>query len=115
MSTRFVPEVGHWYAHRDKGQMFQVVAIDEHAGVIDIQDLDGDVDEIELDSWRAMSLDRAEAPEDSNGPIDDVEADNLGYGSDAESAGRDLRIPIEELRALPADADDAEDEEALNR
>lgn len=110
MSTRPAPEVGHWYSHRDKGQMFQVVAIDEHAGVIDIQELDGDVDEIDLDSWRAMPLDLAEAPEDPSGAMDDVEADDLGYGSDSESDGRELRTPINELRALPADADDAEDE-----
>ena len=110
MSTRLVPEVGLWYAHRDKGQMFQVVAIDEHAGVIDIQDLDGDVDEIEIDSWRAMPLDRAEPPENSSGAVDDVEADDLGFGSDSESDGRGLRSPIDELRALPADAEDPEDE-----
>ncbi len=110
MSTRLLPEVGLWYAHRDKGQTFQVVAIDEHGGVVEIQDHDGDVDEIDLDSWRTMSLERAEAPEGWTGPLDDTEADDLGYGSDSDSAGRESRNPIDELRALPSEPEDAEDE-----
>ena len=29
MPTRLMPEIGRWYAHRDKGLVFQVVAVDE--------------------------------------------------------------------------------------
>ena len=50
MVTRLLPEIGRWYAHRDKGEIFQVVAVDDHARVVEIQDVDGDVDEIELDA-----------------------------------------------------------------
>lgn len=113
MTTRLIPEVGHWYSHRDKGQMFQVVAVDEDEGFVEIQDFDGDVDEIDLDSWFAMPIDPAEAPEDWTGPVDDVETDDLGYASQADVPARDWRAPIDELPAQPQEAieaDEADDE-----
>ena len=117
MSTRLLPEVGLWYAHRDKGQMFQVVAIDEEEGVVETQNFDGDVDEIDLDSWHAMPLARAEPPEDSTGPADDPDADDRGYASDTETSGRDWRGPLDELPAQPQDASESDegDDDALAR
>lgn len=79
MVNRLQPVVGHWYAHRDKGELFQVVALDEEAGTIEIQEFDGGIDEIDIDEWRAMPVDMAAAPEDWSGPVDDVEPDEFGY------------------------------------
>jgi hypothetical protein len=109
MGTRMIPEVGHWYAHRDKGQMFQVVAYDEDDGYIEIQDFDGDVDELDLDSWFAMPLDPAEAPEDWSGPVDDVEAQDLSDASGTERSARDWRSPIDEFPAQVQEATEAEE------
>lgn len=109
MSTRTLPEVGLWYAHRDKGQLFQVVAVDEEDGVIEIQDFDGDVDEFDLDTWHAMPLVRAEAPEDWTGPVDEVAADDLGYSLEADTGARDWRAPLDELPAQPQEAIEADD------
>jgi uncharacterized protein DUF6763 len=109
MSTRLLPEVGLWYAHRDKGQLFQVVAVDEDEGVVEIQDFDGDVDEFDLDIWHSMPLLRAEAPEDSTGPVDDVAAEDLGYSPEGETSARDWRAPLDEFAAQPQEAVEAED------
>jgi hypothetical protein len=79
MSHRLQPIVGNWYAHRDKGDVFQVVAYDEDDGTVEIQEFDGDLDEVDLDTWRAMPIEAAEPPEDWSGPVDDVEPDELGY------------------------------------
>ncbi len=79
MSHRLQPIVGNWYAHQDKGDIFQVVAIDDHDGTIDIQEFDGDLDEVDLETWRAMPIEAAAPPEDWSGPVDDVEPDELGY------------------------------------
>jgi len=62
MTTRLDPMVGQWYAHRDKGRPFQVVAVDDD-GSVETQDLDGDVDEIDRDSWFSMSLVATDEPE----------------------------------------------------
>ena len=114
MSTRLLPEVGKWYAHRDKGQMFQVVAVDEDGEFVEIQDFDGDVDELDLDSWFAMPLEPAEPPEDWSGPVDDVEADELDATGTNETGGRGWRVPIDELPGQPQEtieADEADDGE----
>ncbi len=85
MATRVLPQIGHWYSHRDKGLMFQVVALDD-GGYIEIQDYDGDVDELDLDSWLAMPLEPAAPPDDRHGPwtdIDDGAADASSVGGGA--------------------------------
>ena len=42
MSNRLPPIVGNWYSHRDKGETFQVVAVDADFRTIEIQDFDGE-------------------------------------------------------------------------
>lgn len=107
MTARLIPEVGHWYAHRDKGAMFQVVAVDEDGGWVEIQDFDGDVDEVDLDAWFAMQIDHAEAPEDWTGPVDDVESDGP---DDALSPGKtrlSLGTPLDDIASEMQDAIEA--------
>lgn len=87
MMNRLPPVVGNWYSHRDKGELFQVVALDEGSGTIEIQDFEGDLDELDLEEWRGLQVDEAEQPEDWSGPIDDVEPDELGYTDFKEIAG----------------------------
>lgn len=79
MSNRLRPLVGHWYNHLDKGDLFQVVALDEDYGTIEIQEFDGGLDEIDLEEWRQMDIESAAAPEDWSGPVDELEPDDLGY------------------------------------
>lgn len=79
MGTRLHPVVGQWYSHRDKGDLFQVVAVDEEDGTVEIQEFDGALDELDLDEWYQQSLEAAEQPEDWSGPVDDVEPDEFGY------------------------------------
>ncbi len=95
MTNRNVPEVGQWYAHRDKGQLFQVVAYDEDSGLIELQDFEGDVD-----TWLEMPLAPAAAPEDWSGPVD-LDADEAFAAG--ERPDRDWRGPIDGLPAAPQD------------
>jgi len=84
--NRLQPIVGHWYSHRDKGEVFQVVALDENSGTIEIQEFDGDLDEVDIDEWRSLAVESAAQPEDWGGPLDSVEADEFGYTDLADSA-----------------------------
>ena len=79
MGNRLPPIVGNWYTHRDKGALFQVVALDEDAGTIEIQEFDGGLDELDLEEWQSLAVDSAAQPEDWGGPLDDVEPDEFGY------------------------------------
>jgi uncharacterized protein DUF6763 len=73
------PVIDQWYRHLDKGERFRVVAIDEDEETVDIQDFDGDIEEIDLGDWYAMEIESIAPPEDWTGPMDDIEHDDLGY------------------------------------
>ncbi len=88
------PEIGQWYSHHDKGEMFLVTGYDDEARTIEIQNFDGDVDEIDAAAWSTMPLERAEQPEDWTGPVDDVEADDLGY-SETDMSAADWAEPLQ--------------------
>ncbi len=94
MDIRVNPEIGQWYLHRDKGEMFRVTAYDGDSGTIEIQTFDGDVDEIDAEAWGTMPLERAGEPEDWTGPVDDIERDDLGY-SDTGMTAADWAEPVQ--------------------
>jgi hypothetical protein len=79
MTNRLPPIVGNWYKNRDRGELFQVVAVDEDAGTIEVQDYEGGLDEIDDEEWRELPLNAAVPPDDWGGPVDDVNPDEFGY------------------------------------
>lgn len=90
------PVVGQWYVRHDSGAMFRVVAVDPRGGAIEMQNFDGDLEEIDLDVWRGINLEAVEAPEDWTGPYDDLEPDDLGYTERAPSQ-QNWRLSLESL------------------
>jgi hypothetical protein len=66
-------QIGQWYLRRDKGEIFQVTAYDDRSRTVEIQTCDGDLDEIEMETWRVTPLYLVEPPEDGSGPADEVE------------------------------------------
>ncbi len=86
------PKVNQWYRHLDKGQQFQVTAIDEEDSTVEIQYFDGDVEEIDLDGWYDLDIEPIEPPEDWTGPMNDVERDDLGY-TETDMTEEDWREP----------------------
>ncbi|HEX2495165.1 MAG TPA: DUF6763 family protein [Steroidobacter sp.] len=85
MANELDPIVGQWYRHRDKGEMFRVVAADSASGENEIQYFDGDVEELDMDAWRGLEVETAEPPEDWTGPFDDIEPDDRGLTETAMS------------------------------
>jgi uncharacterized protein DUF6763 len=61
--------VGRWY-RRTNGQLFEIVAIDEEDGTIELQFFDGTIDEVDLDTWSRLLIERVAAPEDWSGSVD---------------------------------------------
>ena len=110
MTARLIPEVGQWYAHRDKGQMFQVVAVDMSGDCVEIQDSDGDVDELDLESWFAMSIETAAPPEDATGPADDPDEGEREYTLSADGAEPPWRERAEAAATTQEEALEDEDE-----
>ncbi len=104
------PEIGQWYLHRDKGEMFRVTGYDDAARTVEIQNFDGDVDEIDADTWAALALERAAQPEDWTGPLDDVEVDDLGYAETGMRAA-DWAEPLQPFQPQPEAWEDETPEE----
>ncbi len=98
MRAEYEPVVNQWYRHLDKGYQFQVVAVDKEAGTVEIQHFDGDLEELDLDTWHDMDLEPIEPPEDWTGPIDDVERDDLGY-TETDMRGEDWSEPLDDRAA----------------
>lgn len=74
--------IGAWY-QESGGQSFEVVAVDTDTSTIEIQYYEGEVEELEFDTWRDMLLLAVAAPEDWTGAYDELEVDDLGYSDTA--------------------------------
>ena len=78
MTTESDPIIDNWYYHLDKGQRFQVVAMDEESQTVEVQYFDGTVDEHGLETWYQLNIEPCEAPENWSGPLDIGNVDDLG-------------------------------------
>ena len=80
-----LPSIGDWY-RLTGGELFEVVAIDDDEGTIDIQYFDGTVEEMDREDWETQwedgALETAQAPEDWSGSVDVEGGDEDGRSSD---------------------------------
>jgi segregation and condensation protein B len=74
VAREFEPAVGQWYENIDESESFRVLSVDEDAELVEIEYLDGDIEEIDLDTWAEFDLDKIEQPEGWSG--DDIVADD---------------------------------------
>ena len=72
MAQEIDPIAGNWYRDIDSGRLFQVVAIDEDDGMIDLQHFDGDLEQIEAGQWPDLEVELVAEPEDWTGPLDET-------------------------------------------
>lgn len=79
MSTDYEPIPGFWYKDIDKEGEFFIVEVYGDDGIVEIQHFDGDIEEIEMETWYEMNIESIEQPEDWVGPFDEIELDDLGY------------------------------------
>ena len=63
------PVIGKWFRRRN-GNTFEVVAVDEDDGTIEIQHFDGTIEETDLESWPDLLTVEVAAPEDWSGSVD---------------------------------------------
>jgi len=62
--SRLKPAIGNWYQNLDEGTIFEIVAYDADDGTIEIQYLDGEVEEYDEDLWQEITLAKVAPPED---------------------------------------------------
>ena len=71
------PVIGKWFRRRN-GALFEVVAVDEEDGTIEIQYFDGTIDEVDLEAWPGLLPIEVQAPEDWSGSVDMDPEDYVG-------------------------------------
>lgn len=63
MGRDYEPVKGQWYENVEEDETFRVLSVDEDAELVEIEYLDGDIEELDLDAWHEMDLERIEEPE----------------------------------------------------
>jgi hypothetical protein len=88
------PGIGDWY-RLTGGELFEVVALDEDDGTIEIQYFDGTIEEMDVEDWNEQwdegALESAEAPEDWSGSVDVEATAEEGRVPDSSGEDRELR------------------------
>jgi len=69
------PVPGQWYKSLEDEETFQVLSVDEDAELIELQYEDGDVEEIDHETWQELDLDLTEEPEGWSGSDADEDDD----------------------------------------
>ena len=63
MSRDYEPVPGQWYENLEEEESFRVLSMDEDSELVEIEYLDGDIEEIDLETWHEMDLELTSEPE----------------------------------------------------
>ena len=63
MAREYEPVVGQWYENIDENESFRVLSVDEDAELVELEYLDGDIEEVDLETWHELDLDKIDEPE----------------------------------------------------
>ena len=75
VSRDYEPVPGQWYENLEEEESFRVLSMDEDSELLEIEYLDGDIEEIDLEAWHEMDLERIEEPEGWSESDDEDDAD----------------------------------------
>ncbi len=75
MSRDYEPVPGQWYENLEEEESFRVLSVDEDSELLEIEYLDGDIEEIDLEAWHEMDLERIAEPEGWSESDDEDEAE----------------------------------------
>lgn len=84
MARDYDPVQGQWYEDLEENEIFKVLSVDPDEEVIEIQYENGDIEEIDLDTWHELDLEHTQEPEGwaSDEDEDDEEEEDLDEDED---------------------------------
>ncbi|HEY6644230.1 DUF6763 family protein [Povalibacter sp.] len=79
MGRDYDPIKGQWFEDLEENEIFLVLSVDPDAELVEIQYENGDIEEIDLDTWHELDLERSSEPEGwaSDVAVDAEEAEDL--------------------------------------
>ena len=88
MSRDYEPVRGQWYQNVEEEEQFRVLTVDEDSELVEIEYLDGDIEELDIEAWHEMDLERIEQPEgwSESDDEDDEDDDDLDDDEDEDDA-----------------------------
>ena len=88
MSRDYEPVRGQWYQNVEEEEQFRVLTVDEDSELVEIEYLDGDIEELDIEAWHEMDLERIEQPEgwSESDDDDDEDDDDLDDDEDEDDA-----------------------------
>jgi hypothetical protein len=57
------PVQGQWFEDLEENEVFRVLSVDPDEEIIEVQYENGDIEEMDLDTWHELDLERASEPE----------------------------------------------------
>jgi hypothetical protein len=75
VSREYEPAVGQWYENIDENESFRVLSVDEDTELVELEYLDGDIEEIDLETWHELDLNKIDEPEGWTGSAEDDDED----------------------------------------
>jgi len=84
VSRDYEPVPGQWYENVEEEESFRVLRVDEDSERLEIEYLDGDIEELDLETWREMDLERIEEPEGWSESDDEEAEDDEDWDEDEE-------------------------------
>jgi hypothetical protein len=100
------PVKGQWYENAEDDETFRVLSVDEDSELVEIEYLDGDIEELDLEEWRELDLELIDEPE---GWSDEDEDDDEDWEEEEEEEDDEDEDDWDE------DEDDWEDDDGRER
>jgi hypothetical protein len=71
VAREYEPVAGQWYENIDENESFRVLSVDEDTELVELEYLDGDLEEIDLETWHELDLEKIDEPEGWAGSEED--------------------------------------------
>src|SRR6185312_7031059 len=105
----YEPAVGQWYENLEEEEQFRVLSVNEDSELIEIEYLDGDIEEMDIEGWHEMDLDKIDEPEGWSESDEDEEEEE---DEDEDDEDEDWDDEDEDQDEEDEDWDEDEDEDS---
>jgi hypothetical protein len=91
VGREYAPVPGKWYENREEEETFRVLSVDEDDELVEIEYLDGEIEELDLDTWHELDLEPTDEPEgwSDESDSDEDEDEDDDYDDDEDEDDED--------------------------
>jgi hypothetical protein len=104
------PVQGQWFEDLEENEIFKVLSVNPDEEIIEVQYENGDIEEIDLDTWHELDLERAQEPEGWASDEDDDEDEDEDEDEDLDDDDWDEDEDDDDWDDDEEDDDDLDDD-----